>query len=255
MRGNLYRSTVSMAVIVTAGLFGDVTSAQETKTEIPGLAVSLGSLPTRATEALAIEWTDLHPERAFEDPFEKLSDDQLQDLAYATRIRALIAANKLSADGTDAKAATEIERRLTKSGVDVAYLLSLRDQVGRMRTLQANATQADLIGKEVSFVAFVVPLKRSKDSVTECFLVGNFDACTHSAPPPPNQVVFLAASDGFVLPSITSAVRVTGRLLAQRTTRFRPGSTNLAKMTAAYSMTEHEIELFDNKSVVKSSTK
>jgi hypothetical protein len=215
------------------------------------LVVVFSDSIARASEPLAIVWKDLRPLKAFEDPFEKLSDSQLQDLSYATRIRALIAANKLSADGTDAKAATEIESRLTASGVDVPYLRSLRGQVQRMRLMQASATQADLVGKEVSFVAFVVPLKRSGGSVTECFLIGNFDACTHSAPPPANQVVFLKATNGFSHPSLTSPVHVTGQLQKQQTTRHRPGSTSRVEMSAAYSITDHQIEPFDYKRDMK----
>lgn len=211
------------------------------------MVVALGSLPAWAAEPLAIEWKDLRPPKIFEDPYEKISKDQLQDLAYATRVRSLMATGKLSTDGTDAKAVTEIESRLTASGVDVAYLRSLRGQVQRMRLMQASVTQADLVGKEVSFFAFVVPLKRSGDSVTECFLIGNFDACTHSAPPPANQVVFLRATDGFTLPHLTSPVHVAGRLQTQQTTRTLASSANRAEMTAAYSMTEPKIEPFDKK--------
>jgi hypothetical protein len=46
--------------------------------------VALGICPLGATEPLAIEWNQLVPDKVFEDPFEKLSDDQLQDIVYAT---------------------------------------------------------------------------------------------------------------------------------------------------------------------------
>ena len=97
MKGMLFRTIESVAVLVSAGLCSDAASAQETKTEISSLVVAASTLPAPATEPLAIEWRDLLPPKAFEDPHEKLSDSQLQDLAYATRVRALIAANKLSA--------------------------------------------------------------------------------------------------------------------------------------------------------------
>jgi hypothetical protein len=205
--------------------------------------VALGVMPIGATEPLAIEWNRLVPDKAFEDPFERLSDDQLQDVGYAARVRSLIAANKIKSDGPDAKAAAEIEQKLGKAGIDIGYLLSLRDQVRRIRTMQANAVEPGLIGKEVSLVAFVVPAKRSGDLVTECFLVGNYDACSHSSPPPANQAVYLRSPEGFVLPSTRTPVRVTGRLQEQPTTRLRVRAGGLVEMTAAYSMTEHEIEL------------
>ena len=120
-----------------------------------------------------------------------------------------------------------------------------------MRVLEANATQADLIGEEVTFDAFVVPLKQAGAIVTECFLVGSFDTCTHSAPPPANQAIFLRSTDGFFLPNLKSPIHVTGRLQAQQTTRLRPGSTSRVEMTAAYSITDHQIEPFHYKPDLK----
>ena len=117
--------------------------------------------------------------------------------------------------------------------------------------MQASAVAPELVGKEVRLVAFVVPSKRSGDRVTECFLVGNYDACSHSSPPPANQAVFLRLPEGFVLPSTRTPVRVTGRLEKQQTTRLRVNASGLVEMKAAYSMTEPVIELFDHQPDLK----
>jgi len=216
--------------------------------------VALAMLPVGASQPLVIQWNQLVPDKAFEDPFEKLSDDQLQDIGYAARVRSLIAAEKISSSGPDAKAASEIEERLKHAGVDIDYLLSLRDQVRRIRSMQASAVTPRLVGKEVRLVGYVVPSKRSGERVTECFLVGNYDACSHSSPPPANQIVFLRSPEGFVLPSPRTPVRVTGRLEGQQTTRKRVNASGYVQMKAVYSMTDHVIEPLLRQTDTKPST-
>jgi len=199
-------------------------------------------LPASASEPQPTKWSDLVPEK-IPDPFKKLSQEQIQDVSYVLRVGRLIAEDKLQADGPDAKEAVNIEHRLRKDGVDVGYLLSLREQVRRLREKQANSIQSNLIGRTVQLTGYVVPLKKSDKLVTEFLLVPNFDACSHSIPPPPNQSILVRFGEGIACRGRVTAVRVTGRIDAKYTSRLLLRASGPTEFGAAYAITPQEVEV------------
>jgi hypothetical protein len=203
-------------------------------------------LSVDAQESLAITWKDLAPPKV-EDPFQKLSQQQVRELALVARIRNLVAAGKVEPDGPTAKEAGDIERRLAKSGVDVGYLLSMRDQVRRLREIQVNSVQATLQGKVVKLAGFVVPLKKSNHLVTEFLVVPTADSCSDANLPLPNQSVFVRAGDGIPDHGRQSAVRVTGRIEAKQTTCLIQRKLGVARFTASYTLAPLEIEVYSPK--------
>lgn len=210
---------------------------------VAGGAVASPGLSEDA-ETQAIEWNDLLPDNRIDDPYALLTTRQLQDLAHVARIRKLLAAEKLSADGTDAKEVAAMEAKLAKEGLDVDLLLSLRDQVRRLREIQGKAVQPKLEGKTVQLAGFVVPLKETDGRVREFFLVSSYDACTHSTPPPPNQTVYGQSPDGFTLADRRVPVRVTGRLVAKVTTSLISRVEGPTRVSAAYRIEPTAIEVY-----------
>ncbi len=208
----------------------------------------LGTLPARAIESLPIAWSDLVPDDSFPDPFRKLSRKQLQDLSYVVRIRHLVAAEKMSAGSSDVKEAAEIEQRLQKSGVDVQWLMAQRRHVRRMREEQAKAIQRDMVGKVVRLSGYVVPMKKSGNLVTKFFLVPSVAACSHSSPPPPNQMVFVQSRNGVVVRNRLTAVSVTGQVETRETTRKFLRANGPVQFTAVYAISAEEVVVHsDNK--------
>ena len=208
----------------------------------------LGALPADAAESQPIAWSDLVPDYSFPDPFRKLSRKQLQDLSHVVRIRHLVAAEKMIADSTDVREAAEIEQRLQKSGVDVQWLMAQRRHIRRLREEQAKAIEQDMVGKVVRLSGFVVPLKKSDDLVTEFLLVPSLAVCSHSSPPPPNQMVFVQSHNGVVVRNRLTTVSVTGQVETRETTRRFLRANGPVQFTAAYAISAEEVVVHsDNK--------
>ena len=120
-------------------------------------------------ETLALE------ERAFDDPFARLSPKQLQDVSYALRVGRLISEKKLSPEGSDATRATKIAGDLKQQGFDLAWLMAQRRAVRKLRTQQVEVHAASVTkkfqGQQVTLYGFAVPISAKAKSDTEFFLV------------------------------------------------------------------------------------
>lgn len=92
--------------------------------------------------------------------------------------------------------------------------------------------------KPVRIPGFIVPLQYDEDQrVTEFFLVPYFGACIHVPPPPPNQIIYMNAEEGFELVNLYDPVWVSGIL---KTTL-----TENQMATSAYSMKAELIEPYE----------
>ena len=172
------------------------------------------------------------------------ASNSCKTLRSVARIRNLIAAEKVEPDGETAKEAAEIEQRLKKAGVDIGYLLSMRDQVRRLREIQEDSVQTDLQGKVVRLAGFVVPLKKSDNLVTEFLLVPSADSCSDAKLPLANQSIFVRSADGIPSKGRQTAVRVTGRIEAKQTACFIQRKLGVARVTVAYALAPQEIEVY-----------
>jgi hypothetical protein len=140
-----------------------------------------------AVQALAgariTSWDDLHPsgDIAFDDPFARLSPDQLWDLRSIVRIHWLIANRKSEPNGVSAKEAQRLVNRLADQGVDVEWLLSQREKVTEARrqklasvgsvavgTPSGSAALTTLPGSAPSFVHTAAWLRRPLLSLCLC---------------------------------------------------------------------------------------
>ena len=155
-------------------------------------AVQLRAAPEELT------WNDLLPkEKAdFDDPFTKLSDEQLQDLSMVARIRLLLKSEKIKPDGADAAEAKQIVAKLEAQGVKVDWLISQRDRVAKARQIAAEQVDEGIDGKEARIPGYMLPLKSESKRVTEFLLVPWVGACIHTPPPPPNQMVHVRVPEG-----------------------------------------------------------
>ena len=163
------------------------------------LILGMGALLTAS--ALGVEsltWADLLPqkEKSFDDPFEKLTEEQLADLGMVARIRYLLESEKVTPDGADAREKKRLEEKLAKEGVDVEWLISQREVVAKQRRERAEQVDEGVARKEVRIPGYILPLKREEGLVTEFLLVPWVGACIHTPPPPPNQMVHVDVPGG-----------------------------------------------------------
>ena len=197
-----------------------------------------------------IRWSVLAPEngKPFNDPFAKLTENQLADLGYVVRVQGLIAENKITADGIDAKEAAELARKLTTEGVDIGWLMAQRERVQQIRGLQVGSLSksiAESLGdKKVTLTGYVIPIEVDEGRLTEFFLVPTSAACSHEDAPPRLQVVFVATEQGITPPGRRKPVRVTGKVVAETTARTTLNGNGRVMVHSAYAMSSPEINVF-----------
>jgi hypothetical protein len=248
MKTSSWISFVSLAMAFAFLITVDDLIADEPTTPT---SIRLAAGKAEADEAQkTIRWSVLAPEngKPFNDPFAKLTQNQLADLGYVVRVQGLIAENKIKADGVDAKEAAELARKLTTEGVDIGWLMAQRERVQQIRGLQvedvAKSIAKFLGDQEVTLTGYVIPIKMSQKRLTEFFLVPTTAACSHEDAPPRLQVVFVASEQGIAPPDRRTPVRVTGKVVAETTTRTTFNGNGQVEVHSAYAMSSPEINVF-----------
>lgn len=215
-----------------------------------GEQITVATRSHRSNVAEAILWSRLAPEngKPFTDPFAKLSTDQLDDLSYVMRVRRLIADDKISADGEDAKEAAKLAGKLQQQGVDIAWLMVQRGRVQQIRGIQveslAKSIGESLRDRKVTLTGYVIPCKVNEGRLTEFFLVPTVAACSHEAAPPRLQVVFVSTARGIETPEKAMPVRVTGTVTAQTTKRTTVNGAGKMTIRSAYAMLSSSVETY-----------
>lgn len=102
----------------------------------------------------------------------------------------------------------------------------------------ANATKLNeaLNGAYVKLPGFIVPLEIASEGVSDFILVPYLGACIHVPPPPPNQLVFVKATEPWPNTELWDPVWVIGTL------RTQLQSTKIAE--TGYALTADEIEIY-----------
>ena len=189
-----------------------------------------------------IRWSVLAPEngKPFNDPFAKLTQNQLADLSYVVRVQRLIAENKIKPDGVDAKEAAGLARKLTTEGVDIGWLMAQRKRIQQIRGLQVGSLSKSIAkslgDKNVTLTGYVIPIEVNEGRLTEFFLVPTIAACSHEDAPRRLQVVFVANEQGITPPGRRTPVRVTGNVVAETTARMTFNGNGRVMVHSAYAM-------------------
>ena len=205
---------------------------------------SLGVHLVSASEPEVLVWRDLLPAKVVEDPFEKLSDQQLQELSDVVRVRTLLAQEKISPKASDVKDAAKTEQDLKKQGVDIEWLLSQRDRVRQLRAQQANTVEPSLDGKHITLAGYVIPVRTTKGRLTEFLLLSSVDACSHATLPPPNQIVYVQLRDGIANVDRVKPVLVSGSIKTQSTTKKLLRGNGPTDITAAYAISADTMKVY-----------
>lgn len=160
-------------------------------------------------------WQDLAPKlQASENPFSKLTKEQLAKLTEVAQARDRKARGDSTLSATDAANEETAARKLQESGVDVDGLLAKRKEMAEQQRARGQAVNATLDGQIVRIPGYLLPLEFSGKRVSEFLLVPWVGACIHTPPPPPNQIVHVTADKPFEFGGLFAPVWVTGRLSA-----------------------------------------
>jgi hypothetical protein len=128
------------------------------------------------------------------------------------------------------------------------YALSDTQLLVLEQTVQAMFDAAPVVdvfdGKQVKIPGFVLPLEFSGTLLKEFLLVPYFGACTHTPPPPANQIIYGKLNTGTKLESIYLPVWITGTLFTNRSqSQLNEAGVDIGvEVQSAYSMNVALIE-------------
>ena len=193
-----------------------------------------------------ITWDDLVPaELDFDDPFEKLNEDQLYNLALIARYREQKANKDKTLDFTKAEY-DEATSKLKEEKIDIDGLIARREEITEKRRLRGATANKKLDGENIRLPGYLLPLEFENKKVTEFLLVPWVGACIHTPPPPPNQIVHVKLSEGFDIgDDIFTAVWVNGVMKSEKNNpelSFVDGKQNV---DVGYVMQAQEVTLYE----------
>jgi len=203
----------------------------------------LCAVPVVASQVQQMTWDDLVPVFEFEDPFAKLTPDQLDNLGTVARVRQAAVAGKKAGEAT-LREAVGAEATLVKEGVDIDGLLARRAEIRDLRKKRATSVVGELDGKTIRMPGFVLPIEYDGTKVTEFLLVPWVGACIHTPPPPPNQIVHVVVNEGSARESngLYEPVWVTGDMFTKATVRNLYLKDGSGHISIGYTLTASVVE-------------
>jgi hypothetical protein len=206
----------------------------------------LAGTHTNADDIREVTWDDLVPaELNFDDPFEKLYEDQLYNLALIARYREQQASKEDSPDFTKAQY-DEAMSTLKAEGIDVDGLIARREEITEKRRAQGLTPNAALNGKKIRLPGYLLPLEFEDKKVVEFLLVPWVGACIHTPPPPPNQIVHVKLDNGFEMgDDMFTAVWVNGVMKTEKNNPELSFVDGKQKIDVSYVMQADGVELYE----------
>jgi len=166
-----------------------------------------------ADQAKEIGWEELAaPTSVFENPFENLTDQQMQTLARILRLDYLVETEK------DAEAKVEVadlRKDLSKEGIDADFLLAERIRTMTKLENESLMPNTSVVGQTVRMPGYLLPLELDGNLAVEFLLVPTVGACIHTPPPPANQIVYVRYPAGYPTESLFTPVWISGELRSE----------------------------------------
>lgn len=120
-----------------------------------------------------------------------------------------------------------------------------------LKEVQAELDNAPVVerlhNKQVRIPGFIVPLEVNNTSISEFLLVPYFGACTHTPPPPANQIIYSTVENSYTLEDIYQPVWISGTMKTTRVTSQlnEIGVPEAADIKSAYTMEVDLIEPYE----------
>lgn len=204
--------------------------------------------PAKPSVVRQVTWDDLKSEFTFEDPFVKLTEEQLMDLGIIARVQSLEKRDGGSrvTEGMR-KEAEDARKKLDEQKVDVDGLFAKRHEITELRKKSANATVKELDKQLIAMPGFVLPLEYEGKKVTEFLLVPWVGACIHTPPPPPNQIVHVISKEPFETKGMFEAVTITGVMRLKEVTKSLYLVDGTSDINTSYTMAGVLVEKYVKK--------
>lgn len=184
-----------------------------------GLVAVMLAVASALAEPTRIGFPDLPDPAAqnFYDPFRDMGFEMLGELRTFVRLEQRLASGEVPEDARPRlEARLEAARgTLTLAGHDIEELLAQRWVVAEARKHALLATNPELHRTAVTITGFLIPAGIDEDGLTVGYLVPEVGMCSHTPPPPPNQLIRVTVEAGSPARSLYTPVTATGLLAPQ----------------------------------------
>jgi hypothetical protein len=192
-----------------------------------------------AEEPRQVMWADLVPtSAAFDNPFLKLTPEQLARVSEVAAIRDRRARGDKNLSQAESTGEQALSRKLAQAGVDVDGLLAKRKEIVE----RGRAVNPLLNGQLVRLPGYLLPLEFTGKLVSEFLLVPWVGACIHTPPPPPNQIVHVKPDQPVPMTGLFEPVWVTGPLRAGALSKSLSLVDGSADIEVGYSIRASQVE-------------
>lgn len=207
---------------------------------ISAVAIMLAASPPNAGEIVHMDWSRLIDQSVqdYDDPYRDLSQEQLVNFITVARLRE----KAEQGESIDKEQLSLKTASLTEEGIDVDDLIAQRWIVAERRERAAVSGNKAVDGREVILSGFVIAAPADADGTSTAYLVPERGMCSHTPPPPPNQMVRLRLPNKWRPNAIYQPVRVSGLLSIDPTTRTIQIVDGPVPMHATFSMDVSNIE-------------
>lgn len=208
------------------------------------ICLLIAGLVGKAQEFKELSWGELAPKVEFDDPFAKLSSEQLYNLKQIARYREVVAPVDTDLRIKKQTKIDSLEQQLQSEGVNIDNLLDIRAKIGELRKEKAETVNTALDNTTISLSGYLLPLDYVNEKSTEFLLVPWVGACIHTPPPPKNQIVYIKYEKGFQVNSRFEAVTIKGQIkLKDKTSQLFlvDGSDNIS---TGYSVLDADISKY-----------
>ncbi len=160
-----------------------------------------------------IGWEDLDvPRSEFENPFETLTDLQMQTLARILRLDYLA---ETEADDAAQEDAASLREELASEGIDADFMLAERLRIMTKLENESRAPNRDVVGQSIRMPGYLLPLELDGNLAVEFLLVPTVGACIHTPPPAANQIVHVRYPAGYPTDSLYTPVWISGEIRSE----------------------------------------
>ena len=207
---------------------------------ISAVVIMLIASPANADEIVHMDWSRLIDQSVqdYDDPYRDLSQEQLVDFVTVARLRE----KAEQGESIDKEQLSLKTASLTEEGIDVDDLIAQRWIVAERRERAAVSGNQAVDGREVILSGFVIAAPADADGRSTAYLVPERGMCSHTPPPPPNQMVRLRLPNNWRPNAIYQPVRVSGLLSIEPTNRTIQVVDGPVPMHATFSMDVSNIE-------------
>ena len=207
---------------------------------ISAVVIMISASSVNAGEILHMDWSGLIDQSVqdYDDPYRDLSQEQLINLVTVAQLRE----KEKQGEPVDKEQLSRNTASLTAEGLDVDDLITQRWVVAERRKRAAISGNKAVDGREVSLSGFVIAAPADADGTSTAYLVPERGMCSHTPPPPPNQMVRLRLPNKWQPKALYQPVRVSGLLSIEPSTRTVQLVDGPMPMHATFSMAVSTIE-------------